>query len=328
MGRFLWWTFERINMTFAAPISEAPDKNALSITDSNSQIDIFGFESTATPIRRAPTVLTIASAPEKKSIGDEFKTLWQGYCQALTAYHAALKRLSAHEQRVAPTQEYSRAIRAQSEHTLKKLRSTVAKDMQRRLLSFAENQFAPPGTRLAIDIEKMREAVPENAGDMDKFDPGVIWKYLEANYCGSNGEEAAWRQAAAKFHDVFRLHNQICVKRSAGYVVLERYVTMDSHDKKWHGTNRLCHAGIDDAQNLYRSLIAFATWADRTALVHDLKHGVQHWARDTEIKSREKFKYGENAEVVVVTFIGTFEFRIKEALAEQLQIFLGTYLPK
>ena len=314
-------------MTLVVRSTAIARNESIQQTEVASQLDIFGFSPNA--VMKIRPSKPVASEPAaKKTIGHEFALLWRGYCDALDAYHHALEELSAIEQEVMPAGEYLRAIRVQSKYTMRTLKETVAKDMQKRLVCHAESLFAPRGTRLSIDTDKLRNGVSQNAGDFASFDPALVWQYLESHYCGHAGQEMAWMQAAARFIKTFGLDNGKAIVRKSGYVLLDRHVGMDDFDKRFSKINRLGYRGVESVSECYQSLIAFAEWAEDANLVRDLRLGAKDWDRTTDIVSRKQYLYGEKAEIVLVTFVGRFEFRLKEKLAQQLQIFLGTYLRK
>ncbi len=314
-------------MTPAVRNMAITDNGAIAANELAAQLDIFGFSPKAV-VQFKPSTQTAREPPIKKTIGEEFASLWHGYCVALDAYRTTLSKLSGIEQRLMPAAEYLRAIKVQSDYTMQQLKEAVAKDMQKRLVGHAESLYAPTGTRLSIDIEKLRENVTQNAIDIQHFDPAKIWKYLETRYSGNDGKEMAWSQAAIKFSKTFQLNNDKPIERKGGYVILDRYVGMDDWDKRHSKVNRICHSGLETVAECYQSLVAFSEWAECPRLAMDLKAGTRLWDRQTIVASRKQFVYGEHAEVVLITFVGRFEFRIKERLAQQLQIFLGTYLKK
>ena len=259
------------------------------------------------------------------TIGEKFAQLFAGYLAAVEAWASDLSRLSALEQIILPCESYMAAMHCLDAYDADKLRQKAANDIRGRIIRHAEKRFAPTGGTLSIDQHECDKAFPVERDSASDFDPAAFWSYLEKKYGGSVGQEIAWRQAAGAVVSAFNLRDDKPVQSKGGYVVLTRRIWLDDLDKKY-GKNRLSYSCTESVSDAIKALIGFASWNERSDLGRDLRDLRSHFLdRSYNVESRKRYDCGENGEVVVVTFQTSFEYRIREDVAAQLNIFVGTY---
>lgn len=220
-----------------------------------------------------------------------------------------------------------RAFEDMSGHDVGRTLEKSAIEIRKMLVWSAEKLFAPQGVSLKIDGYEIYERFPTDQDNIDAFDPVAIWSYLEQKYGGDFGEKLAWQQVAKGFKSKFNLDEGEKVVIKNGYIVLDRPVWLDDFDKKYHKKNRLSFGCVESISQSLNVLSEIARWSDRIALSHDLHRLNRTFSdRTYEVQSRAKHPAGHNGEVIIVTYTSRFEFLIRQDFAEQLQVFLGTYL--
>lgn len=265
--------------------------------------------------------------PEESSPGEKLAQVWQKYVETMTSHQKALAEVRAMERSLFPGMEdYRYSVSGMSERDLERNLGETAKDVRMRLSWMAGSQFAPHGGRLQIDEEALAEAFPvDHHTDLDKlhaFDPAAIWAWLDARYGGNAGETIAHRQLASRLKSALRLGRKDEIVMKAGYVVLSETAYTESYSSGMQ-------YGYHTYEMINRILVALsevATWMERHQLSRDLYSHANGTTSSTKVISREKFGFGEQgAEVLMVTFKSSVEFRLRADIAEQLQVFLATY---
>lgn len=265
----------------------------------------------------------ISNPHSPMNIADHYTRLWNSYRVTLNRYADELKELYSQEQSFFPGDDYGAAIRIHDSYTIGKLEDDVASRIERRLIKHAEATFAPPGVPLTIDADRLRECVPKKRKGTDDFSPTKVWQFLEQKYAQGLGEQLAWQQAAKALYRAFGLEHRKEVVRKGAYVILRISVWVESYCRG-PGTGRLSLNSGNNVQEAFSTFSTFLHWTGREALASELKGAIQKWGYDREVTSREKTCFGKD-EIIVTTFLERFEFKIKADIAEQLQIFLGTF---
>lgn len=262
--------------------------------------------------------------PVVETIGSRFEKLFEDYKAALEAWTSDLARLSSVENVILPGESYWLAIKPpQIFEATKELRE-VATQMLRRIVGQAEAEFAPPGHKLTIKTDDMPEHLHVDRDEPGRFSPAAVWEYLEKTYSGSAGRELGWKQAAEDVIRAFCMRRSNTVEKKGAFVVLNDSVYVDDFDKKY-GRIRLSYSSVESVMACCKALAGFATWAERVDLSHDLMAFAEHCNdRDSRVESRKQYPLG-SGDIVVVTFQTNFEYRIREDLAAQLNLFIGTY---
>lgn len=266
--------------------------------------------------------------PEESSPGQKLAKVWRVYIETMVAHQKGLNEVRTLERSLFPGMEdYRYSVGGMSERDLEKSLGETAKDMRMRLSWLAARQFAPPGGSLEIDDDALAEAFPvDHYTDLAKlhdFDPAAVWAWLETRYGGQAGERLAHEQLAKRFRSAFGIDRRDEIVTRGGYVILSKTVWTET----WSGKVNLSYGCVQTLQQGFLAMSEIASWAGRDQLAHDLyAHGSRNISTSTPITSREKFGFGEQgAEVQMVTFKTSFEFRVRLDFAEQVQVFLGTY---
>ena len=274
----------------------------------------------------------IQAVPEDDTpptVGEQYKALWVRYRNALENWASEQCEIRSEERRILNhhRSEYMRAFEDMSGHDVGRTLEKSAIEIRKMLVWSAEKLFAPQGVSLKIDGYEIYERFPTDQDNIDAFDPVAIWSYLEQKYGGDFGEKLAWQQVAKGFKSKFNLDEGEKVVIKNGYIVLDRPVWLDDFDKKYHKKNRLSFGCVESISQSLNVLSEIARWSDRIALSHDLHRLNRTFSdRTYEVQSRAKHPAGANGEVIIVTYTSRFEFLIRQDFAEQLQVFLGTYL--
>lgn len=274
----------------------------------------------------------IQAVPEDDTpptVGEQYKALWVRYRNALENWASEQCEIRSEERRILNLHrsEYMRAFEDMSGHDVGRTLEKSAIEIRKMLVWSAEKLFAPQGVSLKIDGYEIYERFPTDQDNIDAFDPVAIWSYLEQKYGGDFGEKLAWQQVAKGFKSKFNLDEGEKVVIKNGYIVLDRPVWLDDFDKKYHKKNRLSFGCVESISQSLNVLSEIARWSDRIALSHDLHRLNRTFSdRTCEVQSRAKHPAGHNGEVIIVTYTSRFEFLIRQDFAEQLQVFLGTYL--
>lgn len=262
------------------------------------------------------------------TVGEQYKVLWERYGKSLRAWAKETRLIRADERtmQLARFGEYAGAFEEMDagsvEYSLRKL----AAEIRSILIQTAEKDFAPEGINLKIDRFDVSEKFPIEEDKLEKFDPVAIWKHLEEKYGGEYGLRLALAQTAKGFKSKFNLDNNEEIVSKGDYVVLTKRVWIDDFDKKHYKKNRLSFGCSDSIRQALNVLSEIARWAEREILQIRLLSLARTFSDcDYEVKSRQQFSAG-NGEVVVITYVTNFEFRIRKDFAEQIQVFLGTFL--
>lgn len=303
----------------AVGLSESDDAAVDAMADANDEAS-----------EMVPEVIQMPPEEEKpQTVGEQYKALWLRYRNALEKWASEQCAIRSEERRILNhhRSEYMRAFEDMSGHDVGRTLEKSAIEIRKMLVWSAEKLFAPEGVSLKIDGYEIYERFPTDQDNIDAFDPVAIWSYLEQKYGGDFGEKLAWQQVAKAFKSKFNLDEGEKVVIKNGYIVLDRSVWLDDFDKKQYKKNRLQFGCVERVSQSLNVLSEIARWSDRFALSHDLLRLNRTFSdRTYEVQSRAKHPAGDNGEVIIVTYTSRFEFLIRQDFAEQLQVFLGTYL--
>lgn len=303
----------------AVGLSESDDAAVDAMADANDEAS-----------EMVPEVIQMPPEEEKpQTVGEQYKALWLRYRNALEKWASEQCAIRSEERQILNLHfgEYIRAFEDMSGHDVRRTLEKSAIEIRKMLVWSAEKLFAPEGVSLKIDGYEIYERFPTDQDNIDAFDPVAIWSYLEQKYGGDFGEKLAWQQVAKGFKSKFNLDEGEKVVIKNGYIVLDRSVWLDDFDKKQYKKNRLSFGCAETVSQSLNVLSEIARWSDRVALSHDLRRLTRTFSdRTYEIQSRAKHPAGDNGEVIIVTYTSRFEFLIRQDFAEQLQVFLGTFL--
>lgn len=268
-----------------------------------------------------------AVAGRDKSIGEKFDDLWKKALASIAHYVESMSGLAEIEQSILPSEDYMAAVKVLGDYQLCKIHRELASNLRQRLVKHAEDVFAPAGGNLTINDSELREMFEYDEEKPEKYSLKAIWDFLEQTYGGQAGEEQAWRQTADTLVKKFGLKHRKEVVRKAGRAILELSVYLDDFDKKHSGKNKLSYSSGETVTKVLMELRAFATWSQDIALANDLGRLYSNFShnRHDGLISREQFLCGDNQEIILVTYHNKFEFRLTDACASQLQLFLGMY---
>jgi hypothetical protein len=261
------------------------------------------------------------------------RVAWEAYKTAVTSYFNALRGINAAFAVVFPERI---AVGVPTRYKHAELLINMARSLQKELIYRAEEEFGSTAVRLSIDETAVMEAFPlerpaysdDDDADVDvpPFNPEGVWAWLESKYGGERGENEALRQAAERLREAFDLDRQ-APRHQSGYLVLDLRVYIDSMDKKYSKVNRLHYHAETSVQQALSALVDFAKATDRPMLRFGVESLRQRINRHHDIRSREKFAIGDKGtELLLITYLDRFEFRLRADTAEDLQIFLGTHL--
>lgn len=259
--------------------------------------------------------------------GQKLASVWNEYRESIQNHQETMKQLQAKERSLFPgMEEYRYAISVKSEFDLERELSETARGIIRHLTWMASAQFAPAGGRLEIDEERLREAFPidkySKKEDVDAFDPAKVWAWLEENYGGDAGQKIAHQQLAARLYRELGLGRREEVVMRGGYVIISMTAYTDSYSS---GTT-YSYNTTDSIRKTLLALYDVAKSMERFQLSRDLYDHASRMGHFDKVISREKYGFGEEgAEVVMVTFKSSVEFRLRQDFAESLQVFLATY---
>lgn len=260
------------------------------------------------------------------------RAAWESYQAVLARYIDELHRINKTFGNFFPN---SYVVDVASRYKHVSLLVEAANRLKNVLIAKAEKEFGSSAVPLQIDASAVNEAFPlerpEYSDDDDivvcpPFNPEEIWVWLESNYGGDLGKKEALRQAAERIRDVFHLHrNQ--PRFNSGYMILNLPIYIDGFEKKFSGKNKLQYRAEEEFQRALNALEDFAKTTDKTMLATGLQSLRRDIGRHHLIRSREKFMVGDKGtELVLITFLDRFEFRIRADTADDLQIFLGSHL--
>lgn len=259
--------------------------------------------------------------------GQKLAQVWKGYKETMTTHQKALADLQSTEKSLFPGMEdYRYSIESISERNLEEILYKTANDIRQRLSWMASRHFAPAEGRLEIDDDKLKESFPvdrySDLAVIEAFDPAAVWAWLETHYGGDAGKTLAYRQLAGRIKSALWLDREEEIVLKAGYVVLSRSAWTESYSSG----PQYSHSTYQMIQKALICLGEVADWMGRHQLSRDVSGHANSTRHFDKMISREKFGFGEQgAEILMVTFKSSVEFRLRADFAEQLQIFLGTY---
>lgn len=258
------------------------------------------------------------------SIGEEYKGLLDEYCARLQEFEEVIRGLK--------TRERNLLARRDDDHRLafslndldvgNKIYKTKVNVFD-QMIDAAEKRFSPVGSRLKIKREEVLRALALDGQEAWRtFDPVRVWRYLEEQYGGAKGEEVAWQQTAKALIDAFNIRNDKPVRTVGAQVVLDMSVYLDSFDKKY-GKNRLHYHSSEKVGKALTALIGFANWGSLDLAENGLYLAMRELCNTQhEIQSRKTYGGGG---IHIITYQNRFEFRFERRIAEQLQIFIGSF---
>ncbi len=260
------------------------------------------------------------------------RAAWEAYKSALNCYFDTLRGINAAFLEVFPDLN---AVEIASRYKHVELLVKTARHLQKVLIAKAEKRFGSTAVPLSIDESEVNEAFPierpSYSGDDDveievPFNPEGVWSWLESRYGGNRGKEESLRQAAERLRDVFSLDRH-APRYQSGYLILDLHVYIDAFDKKHYGTNHLSYQAEEVFRRALGALEDFAHATDRRMLAFGVQSLRQDIGRRHNIRSRQKFAVGDKGtELLLITYLDRFEFRLRADTSEDLQIFLGAHL--
>lgn len=256
------------------------------------------------------------------SIATGFSRLWEEYKQLMAQQDQALVSLRSRENDLLPCEHYSLAIGRDEYHHRRDVEKTASRIFS-RMISYAEEKFAPSGGNLSIDGGEVKMALGLDDDPVENLDIEALWNHLEQNYGGTRGEEIAYSQAAAKLVREFSLSQKNNVETKAGKIILNLGVYLDGLDRKWNGASNLSYNSQEGVCKTLLALASFASWAGLGELEGALNGQASSWWRNKRIDSRRR--YVISGDMALVTYHNRFEFQFTPTLAEQFQIFIGTF---
>lgn len=261
-----------------------------------------------------------------QSIGARFDDLLNRHVAAYAEHAMKMRELAGLEQAILRSEDYMAAVKPLDEDDLRDHRKKLAVGLRQRLVRHAEEIFAPAGRKLSIDEDELTDKFDFDKDDPAAFSLTAIWDYLEQTYGGQAGVDRAWQQAAAELISALHLKHHNEVVRKAGRVIITLSVYLDSIDKK-SGKNNLSYGSCESVVKAALTLRGFANWCQNSALATHLGELAEHFSymRNRGFESRKQLVCGDDQELIVVPYQNKFEFRLSEACATQLQLFLGTY---
>lgn len=256
------------------------------------------------------------------SIATEFSKLWEEYKQLMAQQDQALVSLRSRENDLIPCEHYSLAIGRDEYHHRRDVEKTASRIFS-RMISYAEEKFAPSGGKLSINGGEVKMALCLDDDPVERFDIEALWNHLEQNYGGTRGEEIAYSQAAVKLVREFSLNQKNKVETKGGKVILNLGVYLDGFDHKYNGATNLSYNSQENVCKTLLALAAFASWAELYELEGALHGHANSWWRNKHIDSRSRHVI--SGDMALVTYNTRFEFQFTPTLAEEFQIFIGTF---
>lgn len=257
------------------------------------------------------------------------KSLWDSTHRCLQEFDVACVQIDAQQAVLFPREEdYLYPVRFDHDST-KELKKAVRAIFD-RLIRNAERNFAPTeDSRLELPTEELTERWVDpvlKSKKWEKFDPVAIWADLERRYGNGHGHELAYQQAAEGIRWLFFLRKDMeWVERAAG-VVIDHSVTVEG---VFGGGKRLAFYSQRDMHQGLMHFKSFLEWADERECAAALQRFINHYgsmsAHDATVNSREKWLLGDK--LSVTTYYNRFEYLLSRSLAEQLQVFIGTFAP-
>lgn len=280
------------------------------------------------PLNGIPDEQCQASAP---SLGHQYAQLWASACLAIEECARIRNAVRAKERKLFNADDGRRCsvVGSVSEDEVRWEKNKLATSMFDHMVGMASEHCGADGSPVDIDAHELKRQLYGGHAKLDAstFDAVALWNALDAKYGGEAGKTLAWQQLATEFHRQFGLSRQDKVQTKGGFVVLNLRVWIDDFDKKWGSHNRLSYSCAEGTAQALLSLARVAKWASRD----HLSAGIERFVADQlnyrcDVESRAQYRLGDKAEVVVVTYLTRFEVRLRQDFAEQLQVFLGTYL--
>jgi hypothetical protein len=219
----------------------------------------------------------------------------------------------------------------------------MAENVVALLCREGEQAFKAPGARLDIPEAPLRDKhIPGDEGErlafleagiseqielldgyLAGFDPCAVWAGIEAEYGGDKGKEEAYRQTAQALLSELDLNPGQPVEFKSGHLFAGIHVALSDYS---HNKNELAWGSDGNVVRLHLALASFATWAEFHIMAAQLRQSAYAW-RNRKVQSREKFRYGNENYVELVTYKNRFEYRFPMSVAEQLQVFIASYAP-
>jgi len=201
-------------------------------------------------------------------------------------------------------------------------RAKVAKEAIEALIEKAEVVFAPEGGRLEVNRYAMHKALSIDHDNYETLDLRKAWALLEENYGGSKGHQRGHRQNAEKIIEAFRLKYDK-PKKVGGMVVLNIPVRVEGAIGQGPGAKELPYPCRTRVEKGCTALGSFMETIGESVAAWDLERFYTDlWNAHHCVQSRETTKtaFGQ-----ITTYYERFEFRLVPQIAQQLQVYLGTY---
>lgn len=261
-----------------------------------------------------------------------YQQLWAQTRSAVFAASATIEAIE-HEWKSAndPTSPgYSSFFRHQGLNGKDFLEGTMS-SLITRCISLAERQFAPLGGKLAIDRDEINDAFESKR--VDAFDPGDVWRLLDARYGGDAGIEAGWQQTAdvlrSEFYPESWRKSEPTLR--AQTAVFEVHVSQESYSSAKPGMLDYSYHSIGHMVQLIASglLPFFAHEADAGADGFGnagLRNYLQALSdmRSTHVPQRHKVVAGS---ITFTHFKSKIEVSMTKDVFERMNLFIATYTP-
>jgi len=266
------------------------------------------------------------------SIGRYYQEVWERFLDVAEQSEKLISGFVKEEMEKFDCEDYSTVM----SRSVSFEREEVMSRIVNRLVGEAEKVFSPRGGRLEINCETYKygargavygcERNRREKPSWREFRPADLWEELEKKYGGDKGAEAGYRQAAKGIASAFDIKEGMNTEIRSGKTVLSMRVYSEKYFASRTGGSHLSYGTRDEIVKLMGHLESFASWAGLDGLSGCTmgRWGWDMFGSHKEIISRERFRFGEHMELV--TFNKKFEFHFSPEAAEQLQMFLGTFL--
>ena len=193
------------------------------------------------------------------------------------------------------------------------------------IVDMAESEFAPPGTKLSIDISPLRIGGVRAAdyrevrrGDGEGvFSPVELWRALFQRFGKGQRDREAYAGVADQLVSVFHLRRDMEIRTVAGCVMV----------KSWSGTTiehqRLSYHSSESLLKFISHLRAFAHWAH--LLDVEMEGALDRLQQDARVGPYSMERKWLGGHVLLIPRKSQNEWRLSQVFVEQLQIFLQTY---
>lgn len=180
----------------------------------------------------------------------------------------------------------------------------------------AVKQFSPPGTKIEIDKDELRENVPAYA--CENGDPLALWSALESRYGQRQAEKGTYHALAKRLVRTFRLHKNE-VRTVGGRITLAHSVYWDKQFSGGYSYNSL-----EGIRSLLRDIQGVIHWAQLASPMEDEEFNrIINYFNHLEKVVPPRQSIGSH--VFLVPYQSKIEFRLSPEFGTQFQLFIGEY---